>query len=102
MPRLTISLPKSVYDRLSLIASENNDSMSSAINRLVSLGMHYAEADYQHSQIEQHCHHLIIQMNALIKNMSAEMLKFSQEDFEELRRAASLKYNEILEADSSN
>ena len=47
------------------------------------------------NEVEQHCQHLIIQMNALIKNLSAELLKFNQEDFEKLRQAAVLKYDEL-------
>lgn len=46
--------------------------------------------------IDQHCQQLIIQMNALIKNMSVEMFKFNQEDFEHLRQAALEKYNELV------
>ena len=102
MPRLTISLPKAVYNRLSSIAAQSNDSMSSVINQLIMLGMHGVGDDnrenlpQQNNQVEQHCHHLIIQMNALIKNISAEMLKFNQEDFERLWQAAAVKYKELL------
>lgn len=71
------------------------------------MGMHYADSDNpymqnQHmqnqpdKQVEQHCHQLIIQMNALIKNIAAEMLKFNQDDFEQLRQAALMKYNEVV------
>ena len=73
MPRLTISLPKAVYNRLSSIAAQSNDSLSSVINQLIILGMHRMGDDNfrnllkKNNQVEQHCHHLIIQMNALIK-----------------------------------
>src|SRR3990167_6700622 len=93
MPRLTITLPKTVYNRLSALSMQSNDSMSSLINRLIGVGMCCMTEDYQSKQnknsdeVEQHCQHLIIQMNALIKNLSAEMLKFNQEDFEKLRQA---------------
>ena len=56
---------------------------------------------YQHivsnksNEVEQHCHQLIIQMNALLKSLSAETLKFKQEDCEKLRQAAVVKYNEL-------
>ncbi len=101
MPRLTISLPKTLYTRLSSIAVQSNDSLSGVINQLIMLGMHSmgANGDNQATKelpnVEQHCHHLIIQMNALIKNLSAEMLKFNQEDFERLWQAASEKYMEL-------
>ena len=104
MPRLTISLPKAVYNRLSSIAAQSNDSMSCVINQLIMLGMHGIGDDnranllQQNNQVEQHCHHLIIQMNALIKNLSDEVLKFEQDDFEKLRQAALVKYNQLVNA----
>ena len=39
MPRLTISLPNNVYNRLSSIAMQYDDSMSNIINRMIQLGM---------------------------------------------------------------
>lgn len=108
MPRLTISLPKAVYNRLSSIAAQSNDSMSSVINQLIMLGMHGMGDDSRenllkkNNQVEQHCHHLIIQMNALIKNLSAEMLKFNQEDFERLWQASSVKYAELSKYNEHN
>jgi hypothetical protein len=103
MPRLTISLPQAVYNQFSSIAAQSDESMSGAINQLIMLGMHSIEDHHpvklsQQHQVEQHCHHLIIQMNALIKNLSAEMLNFNQEDFERLWQAASIKYGELLDA----
>lgn len=38
---------------------------------------------------------MIIQINALIKKLSAEILKFDQKDFEQLREVTIIKYNEI-------
>lgn len=73
--------------------------MSSIINRLINLGMMSLDsgdiATMPSTPIDQHCQQLIIQMNALIKNMSAEMLKFNKEDFEGLRQAALDKYHEL-------
>lgn len=96
MPRLTITLPNALYNRLSGIALQSKDSMSGVINQLISIGMHSTSEDYQkHNEIEQHCQQLIIQMNALIKNISSEILKFSQDDFEQLRHAVAAKYKEL-------
>lgn len=103
MPRITITLPNPVYNRLTSLALDADDSLSGIINRLLGVGMdcvdeenHQEEINQSNKQVEQHCHHLIIQMNALIKNMSAEILKFNQHDFEQLRRAAMSKYNELV------
>jgi len=99
MPRLTISLPKPIYNKVSSIAMHSNESMSNIINRLISLGMislDLGDTDKNLSTpVDKHCQQLIIQMNALIKNISAEMLKFNQDDFENLRQAALEKYNEL-------
>lgn len=98
MPRLTISLPDNMHHRLSALAIQNEESMSTIINRLILVGMRYLETNQDVSTnalVEKHCHQLIIQMNALIKNISAEVLKFNSEDFEQLQKAASLKYDEL-------
>ena len=103
MPRITITLPNPVYNRLTSLALDADDSMSGIINRLLGVGMncvngenHQAELHQSTKQVEQHCQHLIIQMNALIKNMSAEILKFNQDDFDRLRQAAMGKYNDLV------
>ena len=101
MPRLTISLPQTTYNRLSSLAVQSEESMSNMINQLIALGMHHMGDDnrenllQQNKQVEEHCHYLIIQMNALIKNLSAEMLKFNQADFERLWQATAVKYREL-------
>lgn len=98
MPRLTISLPKAMHNRLSLLSVQQNDSLSQIVNQLLQIGMQHLDADRTSTtnRLEQHCQQLIIQMNALVKNMSAEILKFNQEDFEQLREAAIGKYHELL------
>jgi hypothetical protein len=55
----------------------------------------------KHNQVEQHCQQLIIQMNALIKNISVELLHFSKEDFERLQLAALGKYSELIANDKT-
>ena len=98
MSRLTISLPDNLHHRLSSLAIQNDDSMSNIINRLIQVGLqHWYQGNVFKSNqlVEQHCQQLIIQMNALIKNISVELLKFNQEDFEELQQAAVGKFNEL-------
>lgn len=46
--------------------------------------------------VEQHYQQLIIQMNALIKNMFVEILKFEQADFDALRQASVKKHDELI------
>lgn len=107
MTRLTISLPDALYNRLSALAIQHNESMSNIINKLIQVGAHhwYTNQDSNNvisnnntipnDMVEQHCQQLIIQMNALIKNLSEELLKFNQEDFTQLHKAALNKYNEL-------
>ncbi|KTD47807.1 hypothetical protein [Legionella quateirensis] len=101
MSRLTVSLPDNLHNRISSLATKNNESMSNIINQLIHIGMHHWNEAQQKNTIkpnqtvEQHCQQLIIQMNALIKNMSVELLKFNQEDFEQLQQAAVGKFNEL-------
>lgn len=98
MPRLTISLPKTMHSRVSSLSVQHDDSLSNIINRLILIGMQHLDekpvAATDH--VEQHCQQLIIQMSALIKNMSAEILKFDRDDFERLRQAALGKHNELM------
>lgn len=104
MPRLTISLPSTMYNRISSLSARENDSMSGMINRLIEIGLYQlSEAPQkqnykQTNYAEQHCHQLIIQMNALVKNVSSAVLKYDQDDFEKLRQISVQKYNELISA----
>lgn len=99
MSRLTISLPNNLHNRIASLAIKNNDSMSHMINLLIQVGLnHWFEKNEplnEKTAVEKHCYQLIIQMNALIKNMSAELLKLNREDFDKLQQGALMKYNEL-------
>ena len=97
MPRLTISLPQTMHNRLSSLSVKHDESLSKTINKLLQVGMYHLSEEQSNKNlaVEKHCHQLIIQMNAMIKNLSAETLKFNAEDFEKLRQASVLKYNEL-------
>ncbi len=41
MPRLTISLPQVMHNRLSSLSVQQNDSLSNIINNLLQVGMHH-------------------------------------------------------------
>lgn len=99
MSRLTISLPNNLHNRIASLAIKNNDSMSHMINLLIQVGLNHwfekKEPVSEKTAVEKHCYQLIIQMNALIKNMSAELLKLNREDFDKLQQGALMKYNEL-------
>ena len=50
-------------------------------------------------KINRHSNFLIIQMNALLKSLSAEFLKLDQNDFDKLWKNTQIKYNEIANGD---
>lgn len=99
MSRLTITLPDVIHNRLSLIANETNESMSNVINKLIAFGLN-SDSDSEHSGsiVEEHCQLLLIQMNALIKNLSAKALDYKKEDFESLYKASLKKLEELKQA----
>lgn len=101
MPRLSITLPKDLYDKVADISGDNDESMSYTIAKMTELGLLVTENQKKNkakalSDIEEHCYKLIIQMNAIIKNIAAKQLDFNKDDFDKLRDAAILKYNELI------
>src|SRR3990167_10998662 len=85
MPRLTVSVTDDVQQNLSLIAQQQRDSMSNVINQLIQIGMKHLDGSNNKTKlIDKHCQQLIIQMNALIKNLCAQTLKLDQVDFDKL------------------
>ena len=101
MPRLSITLPKDLYDKVVAISGDNDESMSYTIAKMTELGLLVTENQKKNkakslSDIEEHCYKLTIQMNAIIKNIAAKQMDFKQEDFDKLRDAAILKYNDLI------
>ncbi|WP_419421575.1 hypothetical protein ACNVED_16455 (plasmid) [Legionella sp. D16C41] len=99
MSRLTISLPENLHHCLAALAIKNKVSLSNLVNQLIQVGLHQTLNERgevrEHDAVEKYCHQLIIQMNALIKKLSSELLKLNREDFEKLQRAADTKYSEL-------
>lgn len=83
MPRLSITLPKDLYDKVVAISGDNDESMSYTIAKMTELGLLVTENQKKNkaktlSDIEEHCYKLTIQMNAIIKNIAAKQLDFKQ------------------------
>jgi len=96
MTRLTITIPNPLYARLSVMATQNKDSISSLINEFIITGMQNADnANQEKSIVEEHCHQLTIQMNVLLKKLSEKILDLTKEDFNELRAASIEKYRQL-------
>ena len=102
MPRLTITLPKDLYEKVNTIAGDSDESLSYTIAKMTELGLLVTEnqkkkqSGSNHSEIEEHCYKLMIQMNAIIKNLAADQLKYSKDDFDKLRDSAIVKYNDLI------
>ena len=100
MPRLTISLPQNLHKHVSSLAVQSNESLSNVINRLLQVGVLHANEEKPSviTPLEQYCQQVIIQMGALIKLLSVEILHYEQEDFAKLRERAIAKYNELVQS----
>lgn len=101
MPRLSITLPKDVYQKVMILSNENDDSLSATIARMTDLGLSYyqnskTESSVNLASVEEHCYKLIIQVNAIIKSLAAEKLGYTQTDFDKLRDASILKFNDLI------
>lgn len=106
MPRVTIHVPNDIHDKLAKMAESNDDSMSSTITKMAEIGIMITEnqkkiksPEDRFSDIEKHCFKLMIQMNALIKNLATKDLGYGVDEFKKLTDASINKYKELLGID---
>ena len=104
MPRVTVSLPKDLYERLLSYAGDNDESLSYTVAKMTEIGLMVTEnkdeiksPEDRYSKIEKHCFKLTIQMNALLKNMATSQLQYGQEEFKKLQDLTNEKYQELME-----
>jgi hypothetical protein len=98
MPRFTMTLSDETYHTAEALAVKHSDSISNILNQFIQLGMEYATQNRAQKQVDQYCHQLTIQTNALMKSMTAHFLKMTPEDFEKLKDAASNRYYDLFTA----
>lgn len=102
MPRVTISLPNDIHSKLVDYAKRNDDSLSSTIAKMADIGIMVTENQKnkkkgkEHSEIEEHCYKLAIQMNIILKNLASKNLGFGSEELDKIRDSAINKYNTIM------
>ncbi|WP_298624824.1 hypothetical protein [uncultured Legionella sp.] len=103
MPRVTVSLPKDLYERLISYAGDNEDSLSYTVAKMAEIGLMVTEnkdeiksPEDRFSKIEQHCFKLAIQMNALLKNIATSQLQYGQDEFKKLQDLTNEKYQELM------
>lgn len=103
MPRVTITLPKDLHEKLVKYAGDNDDSLSYTITKMTEIGLMISENQRQNkspedrfSDVEKHCFKLMIQMNALLKNMASKQLDYGQDEFKKLMDLSIHKYQELM------
>ena len=102
MPRVSITLPKDLFEKITAIAGDNDESISYTIAKMAELGLLVTENQKKKqdeksvSDIEEHCFKLMIQVNAITKNLAAKQLGYNQDEFDKLRDLSVNKYNELM------
>ena len=107
MPRVTIHLPNNLHNTLNAMVEKNDDSLSSTIAKMAELGTLVTEnqrnkksPEDRFSDIEKYCFKLMIQMGALVKNLSIKELGYGNDEFKKLNDACISKYRELLGLES--
>ena len=101
MPRLTITIPKDIYAKISTMANNNDQSLSHVIAKMTELGLMITENQKKNKNkkgmqdVEEHCYKLIIQMNAIIKNIAAKQLDYTKDNFDKFKDAALARFNDL-------
>lgn len=101
VPRLTVTISNDLYKKIKALSNENDESLSSVIAKMTETGLSHYQNNHDAlssnlSLAEEHCYKLIIQMNAIIKNLAAKQLDYTQSDFDKLRDASILKFNDLI------
>lgn len=103
MPRVTITIPNDVHTKLLNYAGNNDDSLSYTIVKMAEIGIMVTEnqqknksPEDRYSDIEKHCFKLMIQMNALLKNIAKQQLEYGDDEFKKLLDLSVLKYQELM------
>ncbi len=103
MPRVTVTLPQDLHKKLSRYAGDNDDSLSYTITKMTEIGLMVTESQQNQkspedkfSDIEKHCFKLMIQMNALLKNMASKQMDYGQDEFKKLMDLSIGKYHELM------
>jgi hypothetical protein len=103
VPRITITIPTKLHDKIKAYATDNEISVSSAITKMAEIGLLVTENQNENpnledkfTEIERHCFKLMIQMNALLKNMASKELGYGQEEFKKLMDLSINKYQQLM------
>lgn len=100
MPRVSVTLPKDIHDKLYALAEKNDDSFSNVIAKMAELGYMVKQNQSKKSgsgltEVEEHCLKLTIQMNAIIKDFAEKKLDYDAKKFTKLRDITVSRFNEL-------
>ena len=103
MSRVTITIPAPLHEKLEKYAKDNDLSLSSTITKMAEIGLMVTENQGQNksledkfTDIEKHCFKLMIQMNALLKNLTTKELNYGQDEFKKLMDLSINKYQQLM------
>lgn len=103
MPRISVTVPNMLYEKLLKHAGDNDDSLSYTITKMTEIGLMVTESQQEkksleekYPDVEKHCFKLIIQMNALLKNMATKQMDYGQDEFKKLMDLSINKYQELM------
>ena len=108
MHRMTTKFSDDIYNKLTQYAEANGLSMSNAIAKLTEMGLLVAQYQEQNQSkvtlnpVEEHCYKLIMQMNALLKNIAKSQLEMSDETLDLIRDASEKRLQILLGSDDKN
>ena len=101
MPRVSVTLPKDVYEKISKYSELNDESISNVVAKMAELGFMVKQNQDNKSgsgmsEIDEHCSKLMIQMNALVKEMAEKKLGYDKKMFDDIRDKAVDRFNDIV------
>ncbi len=96
-------MPSKLQEKLAAYAQDNDISLSAAITKMAEIGLLVTEKqgnptslEDKFTDIEKHCFKLMIQMNALLKNMATKELEYGQDEFKKLMDLSINKYHQLM------
>ncbi|PJE06866.1 MAG: hypothetical protein CK430_14620 [Legionella sp.] len=96
-------MPEKLREKLASYGQENDISLSAAITKMSEIGLMVSEKqgkstslEDKFTDIEKHCFKLMIQMNALLKNLATKELEYGQEEFKKLMDLSINKYQQLM------
>ena len=101
MPKITISMPTDLHQKIVKYSEIQDDSLSHSICYLAELGLMVKENQKEKEEngdislVEEHCFNLIMQTASLVKKLSVEKFNIERDYIDNLQNAVKKKYEEL-------